>query len=102
MKKYIVTLTKEEQTELKIITSKGKHRSQKILNALILLGCDEGEFQTTRSINEEISRVLKISMKKIDRVKKTLCRRRVRMYPAASSEYAAYRFHDLIYSNDKY
>lgn len=34
------------------------------------LGCDEGEFQTTRSTNEDISRVLKISMKKIDRVKK--------------------------------
>ena len=70
MKKYIVTLTKREREELKKISSKGKHRSQKILNALILLGCDEGEHQTNRSINEEISRVLKISMKKIDRVKK--------------------------------
>jgi transposase len=70
MKKYIVTLTEEEREELGKISSKGKHRSQKILNALILLGCDEGEFQTTRSTNEEISRVLKISMKKIDRVKK--------------------------------
>jgi len=70
MKKYIVTLTEEEREKLRDISSKGKHRSQKILNALILLGCDEGEFQTIRSTNEEISRVLKISMKKIDRVKK--------------------------------
>lgn len=70
MKKYTVTLTEEERLSLRKISSKGKHRSQKILNALILLGCDEGEFQTTRSTNEEISRVLKISMKKIDRVKK--------------------------------
>jgi hypothetical protein len=70
MKKYTVTLTEEERISLRKISSKGKHRSQKILNALILLGCDEGEFQTTRSTNEEISRVLKISMKKIDRVKK--------------------------------
>ena len=70
MKKYIVTLTKEERESLKKISSKGKHRSQKILNALILLGCDEGEYQENRSINEEISRVLKISMKKIDRVKR--------------------------------
>lgn len=70
MKKYTVTLTEEERISLRKISCKGKHRSQKILNALILLGCDEGEFQTTRSINEEISRVLKISMKKIDRVKK--------------------------------
>ena len=70
MKKYIVTLTEEERGTLKGLSSKGKHRSQKILNALILLGCDDGEFQTARSTNEEISRVLKISMKKIDRVKK--------------------------------
>jgi len=35
-----------------------------------LLGCDEGEFQKKRSTNEEISRVLKTSMRKIDRVKK--------------------------------
>ena len=70
MKKYMVTLTEEERDTLRKISSKGKHRSQKILNALILLGCDEGEFQTTRSTNEAISRVLKISMKKIDRVKK--------------------------------
>lgn len=70
MKKYIVTLTKEERESLKEISSKGKHRTQKILNALILLGCDEGSYQENRSINEEISRVLKISMKKIDRVKK--------------------------------
>ena len=52
------------------LTSKGKQRSQKILDALILLGCDEGDFQTKRSTNEEIARVLNISMRKIDRVKK--------------------------------
>src|SRR3990170_6364343 len=52
------------------ITYKGKHKSQKILNAQILLGCDEGEFQTERSTNEVIARVLGTSMKKIDRVKK--------------------------------
>ena len=70
MKKFTVTLTKDERAELKKISSKGKHRSQKVLNALILLGCDEGEYQESRSINEEISRVLKTSMRKIDRVKK--------------------------------
>ena len=70
MKKYIVTLTKNEREALGRLTSKGKHKSQKILNSLILLGCDEGECQTKRSTNEEMARVLKISMKKIDRVKK--------------------------------
>ncbi len=70
MKKYKVTLTEEERSELKALTSKGSHRSQKVLNALILLNCDEGEFQDDRSINEVVASVLQISMKKIDRVKK--------------------------------
>ena len=38
MKKYIVTLTEDERKSLGLLTSKGKHRSQKILNALIFLG----------------------------------------------------------------
>ena len=70
MKKYIVTLTEDERKSLGIINSKGNHKSQKILNALILLGCDEGEFQKKRSSNKEIAQVLNVSMKKIDRVKK--------------------------------
>ena len=70
MKKYIVTLENDERKELVGLTSKGKHKSQKILNALILLACDQGEYQEKRSTNVEIARVLKISKKKIDRVKK--------------------------------
>ncbi len=70
MKKYIVTLTANEREMLGGLTSRGKHRSQKIINALILLGCDEGEFQKKRSINKEIAKVLNVSMKKIDRMKK--------------------------------
>ena len=67
MKKYIVTLAEDEREALGELTSKGKHKSQKILDALILLG---GGFQTKRSTNEEIARVLNTSMRKIDRVKK--------------------------------
>ncbi len=70
MKKYIVTLSKEERDTLRELTFKGTHKSQKILNAQILLGCDEGEYQTERSTNEEIARILGTSMRKIDRVKK--------------------------------
>ena len=70
MKKYIVTLTEEERNFLTELTCKGKHRTQKILNALTLLACDEGEYQNKRSKNEEIARVLNTSMRKIDRVKK--------------------------------
>jgi len=70
MKKYKVTLSEEERRELESIVSKGKHRSQKVLNALILLNCDEGLYQPEKLTNETISRVLQISMRKIDRVKK--------------------------------
>jgi len=37
MKKYIVTLTTNERKMLGGLTLKGKHRSQKIINALISL-----------------------------------------------------------------
>lgn len=70
MQKYKVTLTAQERDELKELTSKGMHKSQKIINALILLNCDEGEFQKKPVTNAEIVKILKISMRKIDRVKK--------------------------------
>jgi len=70
MKKYIVTLTEEERKFLTEMTSKGRHRSQKVLNTLTLLACDKGEYQNLHSTNAEISKVLNISMRKIDRVKK--------------------------------
>lgn len=70
MKKYKVTLTAEERQELESIIQKGKHRSQKVLNALILLNCDEGSFQDSKTLNKDIASILKISMRKIDRVKK--------------------------------
>jgi len=70
MKKYVVTLTDDERKMLGELTSKGKHKSQKILNALILLGCDEGIDRKKRPTNEEMARALHISMRKIDRVKK--------------------------------
>jgi len=70
MKKYVVTLTCEERDELLAIASKGTHSSQKVIKTLILLGCDEGECQTNRSTNADLSRVLNVSMRKIDRVKK--------------------------------
>ena len=68
-KKYVVTLTDEERDGLLAITSKGIHSSQKVVNALILLGCGEEEHQANRSTSAELSRVLNISMRKIDRVK---------------------------------
>jgi len=71
MIKYRITLTKEEREELTKIVQKGKHRSQKVLNALVLLNCDEGDYQNNKSRNEDIANILRISMRKIDRTKKT-------------------------------
>jgi hypothetical protein len=69
MEKYKVTLTKDERAELMDIINKGCHTSQKFRNAYILLNCDEGEF-SDKVINVQISRVLKIGMRTIDRTKK--------------------------------
>ena len=70
MRKYKVTLERGERDGLDAITRKGSHKSQKVINALILLNCDEGEFQSERMKNEDVAAVLKISMRKIDRVRK--------------------------------
>src|SRR3970040_1988152 len=79
MKKYKVSLTKEEREELSVITQKGKHRSQKVLNSLILLNCDEGDCQENKTKNIDIANVLQISMRKIDLVKKGFARWSVRL-----------------------
>ena len=70
MKRYVVTLEKEERDKLAGITRKGSHQSQKVLNALILLNCDEGEFNEHRARGKAIAEVLRISARKVDRVKK--------------------------------
>jgi hypothetical protein len=68
MVKYIITLTEEERQELLVLSKKGSHRSQKVLNALILLNSDESR-GGKKVTNEQISQVLQISMRKIDRVR---------------------------------
>lgn len=68
MIKYKVTLTNEERDELHAIISKGVHSAQQIRNAYILLNVDESGLGE-KLINEEICRVLKTSMRMIDRVK---------------------------------
>lgn len=69
MAKYKVTLTKEESEELMSIINKGKHTSQKYRNAYILLNCDQGE-HSEKVTNAQISKILKVGMRTIDRVKK--------------------------------
>lgn len=68
--RYKVTLSEQERQMLQEIATRGKHSSQKVLNALILLECDEGPFQDRKLTAQELVRVLPISMKKVDRVKR--------------------------------
>ena len=70
MKRYVVTLEKDERDALAGITRKGSHQSPKVLNALILLNSDEGEFNEHRARGEAIAEILRISARKVDRVKK--------------------------------
>lgn len=70
MKKYKVTLEKEERENLEAITRKGSHQSQRVVNALILLNCDEGPGNKQRMRSEDVASILRISMRKIDRVKR--------------------------------
>jgi len=68
MIKYKVKLTKEEREELNAVISKGSHTAQQYRNAYILLNSDESGYGE-KIVNEEVSRVLKVSMRMIDRVK---------------------------------
>ncbi len=70
MKRYIITLEQSERSLLREITRKGSHASQKVINALILLNCDEGDFNPRQSTGETICGVLQISPRKVDRVKR--------------------------------
>ena len=70
MQNFSITLSQEERSFLLELTSKGLHQYQKLLNALILLACDEGVHHRKCSTNEEIARVLNTSMVKVDSVKK--------------------------------
>jgi transposase len=67
--RYKVTLFKEEYNHPLSIIHKGNHNSQVYRNACILLNTDKGEF-SKRVTNAEISKVLKVGMRTIDRVKK--------------------------------
>ena len=71
MIKYTVKLTKEEVAELMDIINKGSHTSQTFRTAYILLNCDEGEY-SEKVTNEQISKILKVGMRTIDRVKKRI------------------------------
>jgi transposase len=66
---YKVELSKQEREELLAIIKKGKHTSQTYRNAYVLLNTDEGEC-SEKITNAEITKVLKVGMRTIDRIKK--------------------------------
>ena len=67
--KYTIHLTKPEREDLLAIINKGSHTSQTFRTAYILLNCDEGKY-SEKVTNDQISKVLKVGMRTIDRVKK--------------------------------
>ena len=69
MIRYTIKLTKGEVEELMDIINKGSHTSQTFRTAYILLNCDEGKY-SEKITNEQISKILKVGMRTIDRVKK--------------------------------
>ena len=69
MIRYTVKLTKSEVEELMSIINKGSHTSQTFRTAYILLNCDEGMY-SEKVTNEQISKVLKVGMRTVDRIKK--------------------------------
>jgi transposase len=66
---YTIKLTKSEVEDLKAIINKGSHTSQTFRAAYVLLNCDEGTY-SEKVTNEQMSKVLKIGMRTIDRIKK--------------------------------
>ena len=69
MIRYTIKLTNTEVEELSTIINKGSHTSQTFRTAYILLNCDEGKY-SEKVTNKQLSKVLKIGMRTIDRVKK--------------------------------
>lgn len=70
MEQYTVTLTAEEAEQLQALVVKGKHAAAKVVNALILLNCDETQARGRRRSSQEIAEVLQVSPRKIDRIKR--------------------------------
>jgi len=69
MIRYTIKLRKTEVEELHAIINKGSHTSQTFRTAYILLNCDAGKY-SDKVTNDQISKVLKVGMRTIDRVKK--------------------------------
>ena len=71
MKKYRVTLTVDEQLELKEMISKGKYKNTRLKRAQILLGADESE-GGKKMKDEQISLAYDVGLRTIERTRQRL------------------------------
>ena len=61
MEHYKVTLSEQERAELQGIVGKGTHAAAKVINALILLNCDQAGGRTERPRTCDIAAMLCVS-----------------------------------------
>jgi len=69
MKKYKITLTRDEIDELKALTQRGKCNARTLKNALILLNVDEGEHGRGKK-DEEVADILQVTIRTIENIRK--------------------------------
>ena len=63
-------MSEQERAELQGIAGKGTHAAAKVINALILLNCDQAGGRTERPRTCDIAAMLCVSERKVDRIKK--------------------------------
>ena len=68
-KRYIVTLTPEERSELKQMIRSGKHKTRKITRARILLKADQST-DGPAWIDSQISQALEVGIATVERIRK--------------------------------
>ena len=69
MIRYTIELTKKEVEELTLIIQKGSHTAHTFRVSFILLNCDTGKY-SEKVTNEQIKKMLRVSLRSIERVKK--------------------------------
>lgn len=69
MKKYKITLTKDEVEQLRSMTQKGKRSARHLKNALILLNVDEGKYGRGKK-DEEVAEILEVTVRSIEKIRR--------------------------------